>query len=48
MITRLENGQHTILLDRVYALAHALGVPVAELFQWDDNPSGNPSQPNAE
>lgn len=34
-INRIENGQHSPSLDRVFVLAYALGVEPVELFRWD-------------
>jgi putative transcriptional regulator len=37
-VNRIETGVHSILLDRLFALADALKIPPAELFLWDDAP----------
>ena len=39
-IGRLESGENSVLLDRIFALADALEVEAAELFRWDTAPSG--------
>jgi transcriptional regulator with XRE-family HTH domain len=33
-VYRVENGDNSLLLDRVFDLCDALGVPALELFRW--------------
>lgn len=36
-INRIENGRHSVSLDRIFVLAYTLGVEPIDLFRWDQS-----------